>query len=239
MLEEIYKYSSQGKKGKLIALTLILGTSYSLIWQLLEPLNLEIVNSNKTAWRWILIGLTLIVSIVTFFILFPKKYLEQFGFEPNDTNLQTTLKTSGNPIITIVTDGYHGKVFSLKAKHSEDEMDWQVKTSAHKANSIVFLYSPGTDLTFYLKVNLISKDKTIQNLKWIRLEPNISIPDNCNDQAEMAYPILAENQDGFLRTFVNINKAVIQTHGQKGWQYDKIILFRIRGTGKIKKITLA
>ena len=238
MLEKLKKYASQGIKGKVIALILILGTSYSFIWQLLEPLNLGIITSNSIAWRWILIGITLAISIVTFLFLLPSKNLEQFGFEASDTNLQTSVKSTGNPMITTDSDGFQGKVFTLKADFNKDEMDWHLKPSAHKASAIIFLYSAGTNLKFYLRINLISKDKTTQKLKWIRLEPNISIPDICFDQEEMAYPIFAENQYSFLRTYVNINKAVVKTHGQKGWQFDKIILFRIRGSGKIKRVTL-
>ncbi len=238
MFENIKKYLAQGKKEKVIALVLILGTSYSLIWQLLEPLNLEIVTSNRVVWRWILISLTLAISIVTFLFLFPRRYLEQFGFEANDTDLRTAMKSTGSPQITVGSDGYQGNIFILKANYHKDEMDWHLKPSAYKASSITFLYSDSIDLKFYLRIRVISKDKSTQDLKWIRLEPNISIPDKCRNQEEMAYPMAAENQDGFIKSFININKAVTETHGQKGWIYDKIILFRIRGSGKIKKITL-
>lgn len=238
MLENAKTYMRNGPKGKLIALIIILGVSYSLIWQLLEPLNLEFIESHKALWRWILILTTLLITIFVFIFLSPRKNIEQFGFEPSDTNLSATYKSKGNPSITIESDGYHGKVYSLKGVYEKDEMDWPVKHSAHKAQSVSYLYKSSDKFSFYIRVNVLSKDHSTQKPKWIKFDPSASIATTCTDQEEMIYPVLAENQDGFLKTFVNLNKAVSETFGQKGWQFDKLLAIRIRGTVQIKKITL-
>ena len=55
----------------------------------------------------------------------------------------------------------------------------------------------------------------------------------------MSYPIRGRNdKNGYLTVHVNILKAVDETFGHDNWKYDKLIGFRLRGSGKLQSILL-
>jgi hypothetical protein len=238
MNENIKEQIELGFKGKVIAFFLILFGAYAIIWAIIEPLALDWITENKASWRLALIISTLLITIYAFIKFFPKKILEEFGFEPSNTNLQTSMISSKNPEIKIESDGFLGKVFFLDGKNGTDEMDWHLKPSAHKALFFTFVYLPDKNMTFYLRIILVSKDRSEHKYGWLRFDANLPLPQKFKGQEEIGYPITATNHDNYLKTIVNIKKAVKDTFGKGGWQYDKTILFRIRGNGRVKNVTL-
>ena len=238
MLDQVKEKINLGYKERVIAFFILYGIVYGIIWAATEPLNLDIINSNKNHWRLILIIGTLIVTLSIYFFLLFSKDLEKFGLHYNDTNLQTTVRSSGFPVITIETDGFHGKVFTLKADYDKDEMTWDLKASAHQASFLTIIYQTQGRLTFYIRISIISKDKSTTKLKWIRFEPTISIPDAAIKNEEIGYPLKVVNNDNFLQTTINIREAVKHTFAKAGWQFDKVLQIRARGNGKIKSMTL-
>lgn len=228
---------NQGTRGKIIAITIILGLSYTLIWQYVEPLNLKIIDDNRVLWRWLLIIATVLIALLVFLFFYPRKYLERFGLDATDTNMQSTLRSRGAPSITTDSDGYHGRIFIVQGDYDNDEMDFNLKTSTHKASSVLILYNPIARTTFYLRINIISKDRTSESPRWIRFDPNISIPDPNIQNEEISYPLSAENLDGYLKSEIDIKKVVSDTFGKQGWVLDKVLIFRIRGNSKIKNVT--
>jgi len=238
MLELIKEKINLGAQQRIIAFLLLYAFIYGLIWSGTEPLNLEITSSNRPLWRLILIiGALLLTLLIYFFILY-SKYLERFGLNYNDTNLQVTVRSSGSPVITTELDGFHGRVFNLKADYHKDEMTWDLKASAHNASSLTIIYQPNKILNFYVRISIISKDKSITQLKWIRFEPTISIPDNRIENEEIGYPLKVVNNDSFLQTTINIKDVIKNTFSKAGWQFDKVLQIRARGSGKIKSMTL-
>lgn len=238
MLDQVKERINQGTTGRVFAFFLLYAIVYGSIWASTEPLNFDITSSDKPLWRLILIVGTLILTVILFFFLLYSKDLERFGLHYNDTNLQTTVRSSGFPLITIETDGYHGKVFALKAIYDQDEMTWDLKASAHQASFLTIIYQTQGHLTFYIRMSIISKDKSSTKLKWIRFEPTISIPDTSIENEEIGYPLKAVNNDNFLQTTINIGEVVKNTFAKAGWQFDKILQIRVRGNGKIKSMTL-
>ena len=201
MLDRVKEKINQGTTGRIFAFFLLYAIVYGSIWAATEPLNLDITSSNKPLWRLILIVGTLILTLILYFFKLYSKDLERFGLHYNDTNLQTTVRSSGFPVITIETDGYHGKVFALKANYDKDEMTWDLKASAHQASFLTIIYQTQGQLTFYIRMSIISKDKSSTILKWIRFEPTISIPDNTIENEEIGYPLKAVNNDSFFANY--------------------------------------
>jgi hypothetical protein len=237
MLDTVKEQMQLGFKGKVIAFFVLLFIIYGIIWAIIEPLNIEWINEHQIQWRTFLIGFTLIITIVAFIYFFPKKYLERFGLEPTETNLQTTFISTGYPVVQELIDGFQGKVLEFNGNYSSDELDWHLKPSANRAKYASFIYLPNGNLHIYLRVTLTSKRDQQQKNMWIRFEPNFTVADKYNNQIEMAYPVDAINQDNFLKINIDIEKAVRDTYGQGGWQYGKAQLFRIRGSGQLKEVS--
>ena len=240
MIEKIKEQIHLGFKGRVIAFILLLFIVYGTIWTLMEPLTIEWITKNPIIWRIILIGTALLITLIAFIFFLPKKILEKFGTNAGDTNLEQSFISTGTPSIKIEIDGFHGKVFVLNNEVSKDEMDWHVKPSANNASYFSFVYLPVSKIYFYMRLILTSKTKDEQKYVWIRLEPTWMIPESYKGPAhdEMAYPTTAINQNTFHKTTVDIKKAVDETFGHGGWQYGKILMFRIRGAGKVKEVTL-
>lgn len=236
MLDQIKEKINLGQWQRILAFILLYWLVYLGVWAATEPLNLDITSTNKPLWRLILIVGTLLITFIIYFRLLFAKYLEKFGQDYNDTNLQTNVRSSGSPIITTSIDGNQGKIYILKADYSKDEMTWDLKASAHKAIKVTFIYLPDGDLTFYLRVNVISRDKSSSKPKWLRFDAGRSTPQSTADDEEMGLPITAHNFHNFLISTVNIKDAVRQAFGAHGWQLDNVLRVRARGNGKIKSI---
>lgn len=104
-------------------------------------------------------------------------------------------------------------------------MDWHVKPSTHKAPYVSLTYLPDKTITFYLRIILISKDGSDHKYGWLRFDPNLPLPQKFKDQEEIGYPNTVVNHNTFLKTTIDIKKAVKETFGQGGWQLQKTILF--------------
>jgi hypothetical protein len=237
-METIKEQIQLGFKGKIIAFFLILIAVYSLVWEITEPLTINWISDNPIKWRYLLLSITIIFTILAFIFLFPKKLKENFGFGPTDTNIETSFISTGNPEVTIELDGFNGKIANLNSNVDNDEMDWHINPSANRAKFVSMIYLPIGKFYFYLRIKLVSKEKTEEKFGWIRFEPTLSIPDQYYDNVnEMAYPINAINYNNFFKANIDIQKAVKDTFGQGGWNYGKVVSFRIRGNGKLKEIS--
>jgi hypothetical protein len=89
---------------------------------------------------------------------------------------------------------------------------------------------------FYAWVNVLSKNKKSETHKWLRFEPKMSLPQSKEDDEEMGVPVTASNDNGLLQVNINLSKTVYNAFGHHGWKYDKVILIRARGSGKVKSV---
>ena len=83
---------------------------------------------------------------------------------------------------------------------------------------------------------MYSVKKKSSTKKWLRFEPNMSLPQSTEDDEEMGVPVTASNDNGLLRVNINLSKTITNAFGRHGWTYDKVIIIRARGSGKIKSI---
>jgi hypothetical protein len=145
----------------------------------------------------------------------------------------------GNPEISIIDDGYYGDVFRLKGNFSEDAFDWNINANADESTSVSYIYHPISKFVIYLRISVISKNKTKEEPRWIALKTDISLPKGDKGQKEWAYPVKGNDaKNGWLVSHVRVKEAVKATFGNEGWQDNKLLGIRIRGTGKIQKIIL-
>lgn len=238
MFEAIIERINRGFWQRIIAFFILWFAIYGAIWTIFEPLNFSFIEEKICLWRLIFIGGTFLLNSIIYFIFLFSKKLEIIGLEAGETNLSTTVIKTENPKLTIQNDGFHGKLLNISENHSNDPLNWNVRASANKANFITITYKPDKDLIFYARVNVLSKNKKSSTQKWLRFEPNMSLPQSLNDDEEMGVPVTASDDNGLLRVNINLSKTIDTAFGMHGWKYDKILIIRARGSGKVKKIVL-
>lgn len=235
MFENIIDKINLGIKEQILAFFILWFAIYGTLWTIIEPLNLPIINE-ICFWKSLFISTTLLITSTFFFIFFFRKKLDCLGLEPGDSNLITEVNYPGEPKLASHIDGFHGKILVVKANYVNEPLDWNIKASANNANFLTITFKPEPDLKFYARVNVLSKNKKVSNQKWLRFEPNMSLPQSNNDDEEMGVPVIAHNDNGFLRVSINLSKTISVAFGHHGWTYDKVTIIRARGFGKIKNI---
>ena len=238
MFDTIIERINRGLWQRTLAFFILWFAIYGAVWTIFEPLNLSIINQNICLWRLLFIGGTLLISVCIFFIFLFTKKLEILGLEAGDTNLLSTVRKTGSPTITLQNDGFHGKLLNVNANYSSEPLNWNVQASANEANLLTITYKPDPDQMFYARINVLSKNKKSSAQKWLRFEPNMSLPQSLNDDEEMGVPVAASNDHGLLRVNINLSKTISSAFGMHGWTYDKVIIIRARGSGKVKNIVL-
>lgn len=238
MFDKIIEKINFSVKEQIIAFFILWFGIYGAIWTILEPLTLSIITEKVFLWRMLFILGTLLLSGIIYFSFLFRKKLERLGLEAGDTNLLTTVSRTGTPSLVEENDGFHGKLLTVTADFHRQSLDWNIKASAHKANFITITYKPVSDLMFYARVIVLSKNKKSSTQKWLRFETNRSLPQSINDDEEMGVPITASDDNGLLHVTINLSKTVSSAFGRHGWVYDKILIIRARGSGKIKNIIL-
>lgn len=243
MFEIVKEYLDKGIRQKIVGYLITLLIAYSLIWGIFEPLisSKQLFGENAICWWWqVQLLLTLIIGSIIFYFLLPKKALETFGFEVQDTKLNSAWQIfQGMPSFEIVNDGYYGDVLLFKGKFSYDALDSKVQPIAQKSHSIYYIYFPINRFVLYLHVNLVSKNDSKQHHAWIPLRTDISKPTGDKSGFEIGYPVKSQTaKNGWLSIKVNIPNAVNATFGHSKWKYSNLMGLRIRGEGKIQKIVI-
>jgi len=245
MFENVREWLRKGRSEKVIGFLILFIAVYGILWGLVEPLiSSEIVekyfgiDAVKHWWKYQIL-LSLVASIVLYIWLYPNKIIQKFGSEILDTNLNSGFISIGSPNISLVNDGYYGDVFYIKGDAKKDALDWSVMSKADHASSVSYIFQPINRFTLYLRINMLSKNKSKEKLGWLTLRTDISLPLGGKNQEEWAYPVKGRDAKyGWIMVQVNIPKAVEATFGQEGWQYDKLKSIRIRGEGKVYAIEI-
>ncbi|CAM4362364.1 hypothetical protein EWU23_13490 [Cytophagaceae bacterium 50C-KIRBA] len=238
MFENLIERINQGLWQRTLAFFTLWFAVYSVIWTILEPLNLEIVTCKRDIWRMLFVGSTFIFNVCIYFMLFFRKKLEIIGLDTGDTNILNTVISIGKPKLNQENDGFQGRVLNIKADYDTEPLDWNIKASALKASRLSITYKAEPRLIFYARISVLSKNKTSTKEKWLRFEPNISLPQSLADDEEMGVPVVAINNYGLLRLNIYLPKIVQDAYSAHGWQYDKVLTIRARGSGIIKNIVL-
>ena len=204
-------------------------SAYTLAWAIIEPLNLDWVNSHKTIWRIILLSFAAIVTIVLS-IRLVRKQLDKIDADGSGRTLQNSYSSKGNPKMTVQKYGHIGHVVNIKGNYSDDESDWLIKSSAQKAKKMELIFDSHGKFDFYLRVAMLSSnDSKVSTVRWIRFDSLIATPDQyILDTPELGVPYTSKPFKGFNKSEIDISDAVKKSYGQDGWVYDKIMIFRIR-----------
>lgn len=211
-------------------------STYTFLWAVIEPLNIQWISNHAGIWRTLLIVLSLLVTgILT--IQLTNNTLETIDANGPGKTLQESYRSYGRPTLSPSVDGILGNVVSIKGDFTKDPVDWPLKSSAQKASKLEFIYNHTSPLHFYLRVMVISQNGDVTELKWIRFDHDIGVPDRYQGHEEMACPYNAVNVGSFLKVNIDIREAVKNTFGKGGWEYEKTMLFRIRGNGLVKSIS--
>jgi len=238
MFDNVIDKINKGLKERILAFFILWFAIYGTVWTIIEPLQISFSKDELCLWRLSFILATLLITSCIYFSFFFKKKLEVLGLEQGQTDIIQTLRSNGNPTITTQNDGFHGNIMKISADYSTANIDWTVKASANSATLLTLTYKPESDLTFYARVSVLSKKKTSSSNKWLRFETSMSLPQSKNDDEEMGVPVTASDDNGMLHVNINLPKTIENAFGMHGWEYDKILFIRSRGSGKIKSIVL-
>lgn len=244
MFDNVREWLRKGRFEKVIGFGVLFLAVYGIIWGIVEPLiSADFVekyfpNALKHWWKLQLI-LSGFFSIMIYIWLYPKKIIQSFGTEINDTRLDAGSIIKGNPSVEVNNDGYYGDIFFIRGDAKTDAIDWQVSAMADNDSSVSYIYQPINKFILYLSISLISKNRKKEKNGWLALRTDISLPLGAKGQEEWAYPVKGRDaKNGWLVSHINISKAVSGTFGHEGWQFNKLKGIRIRGEGKIQKISL-
>lgn len=90
-------------------------SAYTLVWAIIEPLNLDWINSHKMIWRIILLVFASIVTAVLSLRL-SRSLLDKIDADGPDRALQNSYSSSGNPKMTVQKYGRLGHVVDIRGK---------------------------------------------------------------------------------------------------------------------------
>jgi hypothetical protein len=204
-------------------------SAYTLLWAIIEPLNLDWINFHKTIWRIILFVFAIIVTVVLSIRLI-SSILDKIDADGPDRTLQNSYSSTGNPIISVQKYGNLGHVVNIKADFNAGESDWLITSSAQKAAKLELIYKTNKKFDFYLRVAMVSKsDPNVPYVGWIRFDSLIVVPDPyILNTPELGVPYNSIPFNNFNKAVIDIPDAVNKSYGQDGWIYNKIMIFRIR-----------
>jgi hypothetical protein len=181
MFDDVREWLRKGFAEKVVGFIVLFFGIYTIIWGIVEPLiSADFVEKYfKDAvkhWWKLQIFLTSVISILLFIWLYPKKIIQSFGTEIDDTRLDKGYTVKGNPSIEISNDGYYGEIFLIKGEAKTDALDWLISAKADHASSVSYVYQPINKFTLYLRISLISKNKKKETNGWLALRTDISLP---------------------------------------------------------------
>lgn len=104
MFQNVKEYLDTGFKEKIIGFSILFVTTYSILWNLINPLFTSTTLENSSIysnWWCLQIILSFLVSTFIFYQLLPKRHIEKFGFGTDDTDFifsaKETIRSSPQP----------------------------------------------------------------------------------------------------------------------------------------------
>jgi hypothetical protein len=116
-------------------------------------------------------------------------------------------------------------------------LDYEVEPHARVADTVEFYVKFTANSVFYLKVRLVSRDKSKADIVWLAHVPG-SEPAKEYDSREWTVFVTGDIlENGWRRVTLPIAAEVDQTFGRKGWVYQELLGIRFRGTISVSPIT--
>lgn len=116
-------------------------------------------------------------------------------------------------------------------------LDYEVEPHARIADTVEFYVKFTKNSVFYLKVKLVSRDKSKADIVWLAHMPG-SEPPKEYDSREWTVSVTGDTLvNGWVHVSLPIAGEVDETFGQKGWVYLELQGIRLRGTISVSPIT--
>jgi hypothetical protein len=137
-------------------------------------------------------------------------------------------------------DGFVGSAIEIKttAKYG---LDCNIKPLARLGSFIEFEVKPETrDSVVYARLGVVSKDGTKSKTVWLQFLVGNGQPyPKEDDSVEWAVPLKpVRRDDSWLLFQVDLIEAVAQTFGKKGWGFQQLKGFRVRGNISLAYISV-
>jgi len=127
---------------------------------------------------------------------------------------------------------------SLTIRHNEHySIDYTVGQVQSLANIVEYYVKPTSDGTFYLKVNVSSRDGSHARTVWLRHVIGTGAPRQINP-SEWSFDVQGELlKDGWTLVKLSVEDEVTESFGKEGFVYQGLQDVRIRGNLSISPIT--
>jgi len=116
-------------------------------------------------------------------------------------------------------------------------LDQDVEPQARSAGTVEFSAKFTKNAVFYLKVKLLSRDRSKEYVVWLAHLPGNEPPRQFDEREWTVYVTGDTLANGWMNLRIPIAAEVDQTFGQKGWVYHELWGIRLRGTISISPIT--
>jgi len=126
---------------------------------------------------------------------------------------------------------------SLAINGKKYKIDYNVNPVQALANIVEYYVKP-IDGAFYLRIDISSRDKTQVHTVWLRHVIGTGAPCEFKNGMEWTIEVQGEIlEDGWILVKLSINDEVASTFGKKGYEYQSLRGFRMRGSMAISPIT--
>ena len=177
-----------------------------------------------------------------------------FDYSDSPENHGWDVKYKGAPEPTIATtkDGRWGRVLQIQSNLAEIpptpetpnyHMDYQVPSrSQKKANHVKFIFKPGAWYLLYVKVGIRNNGGTMRKEVWLNFRIGDRPPRRHPDYpSEWLLDLQKEWEEEKWVTSIAVDlreavKDSFGTEGTGGWEFERLIGFRIRGDMHLAKI---
>ncbi len=227
-ISEIQEWISQQGYRKWIAFVIIFFSINTVIWGIVEPMNLSCDNYSYYHYAAVLL-----LSILVFYRFIKYRVLKTIDFE-SSAEWQTI---HGNPVLTVEDDKHSGKILRFQGTHA-DVSDFTIKGVGYMGSRFTIEYIPaGEDFFFYTKIRIVSSDKRQFRSVHLYFSFEHEIPIETFPGDEWTYPLKSVIvADHLFKSQIDLTKAIKQTFGRDGWSYRGLIGLRVRGAGEIHSI---
>lgn len=161
-------------------------------------------------------------------------------------------KQAPEPTFTSLKEGLWGRVLKIESNLTKLPpnlgepnycMDYELTDQTEQtANYVKFIFKKGKWYILYTKIIIKNKDGSKTNDVWLHIQIGKKLPrPDKNYKAEWAIDVPMEKKEkGWITSApINLKEMVKKTYGTigtEGWEFDRLIGFRLRGNMQIAKI---
>ncbi len=143
------------------------------------------------------------------------------------------------PTFRHVSDGYFGNALEIRATDTY-AMDWTVNPLAQSGRKVEFVVKAEQGFGLFARVIVQSRDGSKSEEVWLNFKIGSELPYPYEDgRKEWKIPMTPNQVDGdWLSFLIDLNEAVSQTFGKRGWSFKKVTGFRLSGNLTVAYISV-